>query len=441
MKTIKTFTWFLLSLLTIGLSACSNDDDDDYKTFSVTVQLVYPDGLAPETQAGITVSATSAATGTSEATTDATGTALFTLPAGAYEFSASTQLAAEGYAYALNGIASGITVSDNWDATQVIKINLVASKSGQIIIKELYTSACPKDDGSGNYNYGKYVTLYNNSAVEASVDNLCLAFALPVNSSAANNNYNENGELSYKAEGFIPAGYGVWYYPQALTLAPGQEAVIAIDGAIDNTTSYSQCVDLSHADYACYDIEDWSLAAAYPAPSVNIPSSRYFTAEKWSQGTAWPISVSSPAFFIFVPQGTTPAAWAADANNNFYNGGTQTLPYLCKKVPNEWILDAVEVYDEAKPDKNVKRLTADLDAGSISMTSKLGHTLYRNVDKTATEALPENEGKLVTGYTLGNDASGIDAEASLAAGARIIFLDSNNSTNDFHQRSQQALRK
>lgn len=47
----------------------------------------------------------------------------------------------------------------------------------------------------------------------------------------------------------------------------------------------------------------------------------------------------------------------------------------------------------------------------------MGYTLYRNVDKEATEALAENEGKLVYNYSLGvgnsTDASGIDAEASL----------------------------
>ncbi len=38
------------------------------------------------------------------------------------------------------------------------------------------------------------------------------------------------------------------------------------------------------------------------------------------------------------------------------------------------------------------------------------------------------------------DPSGIDAEASLKNGARIIYQDTNNSTNDFHQRKQASLR-
>ena len=49
----------------------------------------------------------------------------------------------------------------------------------------------------------------------------------------------------------------------------------------------------------------------------------------------------------------------------------------------------------------------------------------------------ENKGKLVYGYTMGvstGDPSGIDAEASITNGAHIIYMDTNNSSNDFHER-------
>jgi len=78
------------------------------------------------------------------------------------------------------------------------------------------------------------------------------------------------------------------------------------------------------------------------------------------------------------------------------------------------------------------------------MTNALGHSLYRNVDKAATEALPENDGKICY-YLLPEvdgtiDPSGIDAEASIAKGAHIIYQDTNNSTNDFYERQKCALR-
>jgi hypothetical protein len=113
-------------------------------------------------------------------------------------------------------------------------------------------------------------------------------------------------------------------------------------------------------------------------------------------------------------------------------------------VPNDWIIDGIEVYQASRISDSRKRLTADIDAGFVGLTNQLGHTLYRNVDKEATEALPENAGKLVHDYALGvdgsTDGSGIDAEASMKNGAHIVFIDTNNSTNDFHERQKCSLR-
>ena len=79
------------------------------------------------------------------------------------------------------------------------------------------------------------------------------------------------------------------------------------------------------------------------------------------------------------------------------------------------------------------------------MTNKKGHSIYRNVDQQATEALQENDGRLVYNYALGvdgsTDPSGIDAEASIRNGAHIIYQNTNNATNDFHQRQLCSLKK
>ena len=57
----------------------------------------------------------------------------------------------------------------------------------------------------------------------------------------------------------------------------------------------------------------------------------------------------------------------------------------------------------------------------------------------------ENAGKLVYDYALGvddsTDPSGIDAEASIQKGAHIIYQNTNNATNDFHERQLCSLRK
>ena len=321
----------------------------------------------------------------------------------------------------------------------------------QIIIKEVYNGGCPKDEGTEFFQNDKCIILYNNCPQQAVVNNLCIGFTTPYNSEADNKNYDANGQLVYEAEGFIPAQNGIWYFPQSLVIEPWSQVVVNVHGAIDNTQTYSQSVNYANADYYCmYDPESgYSNVSYYPTPSSLIPTSHYLRAVKFGQGNAWPLSVSSPAFFIFQPQQVSPVDFATNPDNLWYSPTVaQTPVYACVKVPVEWIIDGVEVFNAAKKEDNKKRLTADIDAGYVYLTNKLGHSIYRNIDKEMTEALPENAGKLVyinTSLTStramdAGDPNGIDAEASIKNGAHIVYLDTNYSTDDFHERNTCSLR-
>lgn len=317
----------------------------------------------------------------------------------------------------------------------------------QIIIKEVYNGGCPKDEGTGSFIQDKCIILYNNCPQQAVVNNLCFGFATPYNAEGNNHCYDENGQLVYDAEGFMPALNGIWYYPYSLVIEPYSQVVINVHGAIDNTQTYSQSVNYANKDYYCmYDPESgYNNTGYYPTPADVIPTTHYLKTVKYGQGNAWALSITSPALFIFQPQGVTPIDFAMNADNLWYEPTVaQTPVYACVKVPNEWIIDAVEVFNTAKKEDCKKRLTADLDVGYVYLTNKLGHSLYRNVDKEMTESLSENSGKLVYGYALGvddsTDPSGIDAEASIRNGAHIIFQDNNNSSEDFHERQKCSLR-
>lgn len=311
----------------------------------------------------------------------------------------------------------------------------------QIIIKELYNGGCPTDDGTSFFHMDKCIVLYNNCPQQAVVNNLCFAMATPYNSQANNKNYDAQGQLVYEADRFIPAANGIWYYPGSLVFEPWSQIVINVHGAIDNTQTYSQSVNYVNKDYYCmYDPESgYNNTKYYPTPADVIPSSHYLKTVKVGQGNAWALSVTSPALFIYQPQEMTPVAHATDADNLWYSpGDAHDAIHANIRVPIEWIIDGVEVYSAADKEKNQKRLTADIDAGYVSLTNKLGHSLYRNVDKEETESMAENVGKLVYGYD--GDPSGIDAEASARNGAHIMFLDSNDSSADFHERQKCSLR-
>ena len=322
-----------------------------------------------------------------------------------------------------------------------VQPTLPDKNADQIIIKEIYNGGCPKDEGSDFFQMDKCIILYNNCPQQAVVNNLCFAFAAPYNSNAKNDNYGADGNLVYEAEGFTPALNGIWYYPGSLVIEPWSQVVVNVCGAIDNTQTYSQSVNYANADYYCmYDPESgYSQTSYYPTPADVIPASHYLKAVKYGQATAWPFSVTSPAVFIFQPQGVTPVEFGTNPDNLWYSVGVaQTPVYACVKVPNDWIIDGVEVFNAAAKEDNLKRLTADIDVGYVYLTNKLGHSLYRNVDKEETEAMGDNAGKLVYGYA--DDPSQIDAEASIRKGAHIVYSDWNNSSSDFHERQKCSLR-
>lgn len=347
-----------------------------------------------------------------------------------------------------NGTTIEAMTSDVKDITFVKENDdtptLPDKNADQIIIKEVYVGGCPKDEGTEFFQQDKCIILYNNCPQQAVVNNLCIAFATPYNSNSRNDNYTEDGHLVYEADDFTPAQNGIWYYPRSLVFEPYGQVVINVCGAIDNTKTYSQSVNYANADYYCmYAPESgYNQTSYYPTPADVIPTSHYWRAAKYGQATAWPLSSNSPALFIYQPKGTTPVEHATDPDQLWYPVGAEQKPvHACIRVPNDWIIDAVEVFNAAQKEDNMKRLTADLDAGYVYLTNKLGHTLYRNVEREETEALPENKGKLVYNYSLGDDPSGIDAEASIAAGAHIVYQDYNDSSSDFHERQKCSLRK
>ena len=320
--------------------------------------------------------------------------------------------------------------------------NIIPDKNAdQVIIKEVYNGGCPKDEGTGAFSNDKCIILYNNCSQQAVVNNLCIAYASPYNGHANNNNYDGDGKLTYEAEGFIPAYNGMWWFQEPLIIEPYSQVVVNVSGAIDNTQTYSQSINYANADYyTMYDPESgFTNTSWYPVPANVIPTDHYLKAKRIGLGNAWSLSNTSPALFIFQTKDVFPADFADDATQLWYDGGGTGAVNACHKVNNEWILDGIEVYQSTKIDVSKKRLTADIDAGYVALTNQKGHTLYRNVDKDATEALTENSGKLVYGYNA--DPSGIDAEASIENGAHIVYLDTNNSTNDFHEREKCSLRK
>ena len=441
----KFISFLMIAGLLLPVFSCQKRERQ--LPIAVNVQLQF-EGSAFAVE-GVTVTLTDAAgTATYEAETDASGLAEFLVPAGSYSASSVYKLTQDGERIAYNGTNANILVAAGLEEPFIIALLKVVSQ--QIIIKELYNSGCMAEDGQSAYQSDQYFVIYNNSGDPADVSNLVFGVLAPYTNASNNAYYGEDNVLAYENADWIPACGALWWFQEAsVTLAPYTEMVIVVAAAINHTETNANSVDLSKADYYWMCNADlgqrYDMAKKYQV-SENIPVTHYLTGKAFAMSpNGWPLDAGSPAFFV----GKMPRAEAEPLclNSDAYDV-TAGAMFKCIHFPKANMVDAVEVWGKGSEETGRVRFPADVNSNYVLLTPKLGYSVYRNVDKEATEALPENAGKLVYGYTGGTeevegttDPSGIDAEASMANGAHIIYSETNNSFLDFHQRKVASLKK
>ncbi|ALL08589.1 hypothetical protein AQ505_25860 [Pedobacter sp. PACM 27299] len=398
----------------------------------------YPQGSALSAVAGVKVKLTGKGT-VFEGLTNEKGEVTIAVPSDVYNISSSETRKNGTNIFNYNALNTNQVIVRGWNDGDVITMKLQESKSSQLVLKEVFVGGTPFDNGSAVFNYDSYIIIYNNSDFPCTTNNLCVAAIGPANAHATNTFYGTDGKLLYENEGYIPAAGGFWYFTQPLTLQPGEQAVVVLYQAVDNTQVHSKSVDLSKAEYyPMYDIgSNYKNPTYYKSPSASIPTTHYLKAVSYGTGNAWTPGILSPGLFIFEPQGISPAALGSDAS--------YTVLTSNKKIKVDWVLDGMETY-LLNNQNSKKRFLGTVDAGYVYHTNKLGYSVYRNVDLEATLAIPENAGKIIYGYNLGTvdiggstDPSGVNAEESIKRGARIIYKDSNNSSNDAHLRLKASL--
>ncbi len=444
MKKVLLFAAAALALIAVS---CTPQDKGP-ATEKVTVQLTFDEEALAE--AGINVFLTSG-TASFKAQTKEDGVATFKVPEGAYSVMVSFKKTIDGKNFNFNG-SSTVTVAIGEPAEA--SVILTKSKTSQLIIKELYNggSTYKNDEGKDvTYQLDKYITIYNNSDTEVDASRMCLAMAQITALPATNKyTYNDAGIISYEAAGWCPASYAIWWFQKGteVKIAPYSQITISINGAVDHSKTYPTSLDLSNADFCLYDIEtSFNKADNYPAPSASIPTSHHMKTYVFGTGTAWPFPIQSAAPFILIPaEGVDITEYVKDSNNQ----DNQQAPSLATnfvKVPIDWIQDALDLWPAADKSKYFYRFPTSVNVDAQVYTNKLGYSTYRNVDRAATEAIASNKGKLVFDYDGAvnpeNDGepTGIDAEASIAAGAKIVYMDTNNCATDFHMRKVATLKK
>lgn len=398
---------FLIAIITCLISACSPYTEEQ-ELFDVPISLVCEDEIGETDTILITLTANNGCIYKQK--TAGSATAQFRLPAGIYQVSASGIHEEEYNRIVWNGNMADLIVDYREGETQQMAYSVNITKtiidvSNPLLIKELYVGGCQKNDGSGKYLTDKCIILYNNSAYPKSLDNVCIGMVEPYNAESNSHPFLNDGVLDYEAGNWIPAINGFWYFQDGEVLQPYSELVVAMNGAIDYTLTYKNSINYANeAYYVLYDPETsgvdgskYNNTSYYPSPSYLIPSQHRLKAVKYGSGNAWPVSSTSPAMILFQIKDTTPQEFIKD--NIVYPESKQgNLASACARIPREWVIDAVEVF-KAQDNGCKKRLTSDLDNGNITLTGGYGHSLIR--------------------------------KSHTNAAGKVIYEDTNNSTNDF----------
>ena len=92
-----------------------------------------------------------------------------------------------GQRLAYNGSNNNIMVVEA--STKPYSLPLQKVVSQQIVIKEVYSTGCPKEP-SGSYSDDAYIILYNNSEFEADATDVVFGMLFPYNGHGTNKFYN-----------------------------------------------------------------------------------------------------------------------------------------------------------------------------------------------------------------------------------------------------------
>lgn len=405
---MKKVIYILAALL---LAACADVKDTNPYEGGVnilTLTAVYPEELADVDKAGLNAVVEDMNTGSrySQVTTS-DGTATFTLPNGLYRINVSGRSDLGIF----NGAADKVVISGG---DLAFSLRMSYSKPGSIVIKELYCGGCKKLPQEGDYQADQYFILHNNHYEVQYLDSLCFGTLSPNNATGPNYFVTKDpatGENVFPD--YMPVIQCIWQFPgdgDDFPLQPGEDAVVCLRGAIDHSQQYPLSVNLNKPDYfVCYNVTYFPNPKYHPAPGDQISDSRIIDVViKTGKANAYTLSINSPTLTLFKAQGMSIQDFVAVEENVIAVPGSYVDRVV--KVPYEWVMDAVEVFDGSSTN-NEKRLGPLADAGFVTQTDVfLGRSLMRHIDEEATA---------ISGYE--------------------ILADTNNSSNDFYETEKQSL--
>lgn len=325
---------------------------------------------------------------TTSATTNANGIATFVgVAPNVYDVSCSWTDHAPGGNTTMAGSLSSVTVVAN----ETLTLSVSGIRQNALIIGKIYYAGS-KDSNKRNYDAGRFIEIYNNTADTAQLAGLYLGL-VETESDMAYTLDQAPDTIFLKQIFRFPTSSG------KQTVPPGG-SVIVTNSAIDHTANADSEYDLSNADFECEDMQGSMLQN----PLTHKMELIYSTYDRIS-------------YMNFINGG--PSAFVIFATTDDVSAWTPVYAYQKQKgnrfvpLPTSLILDGVEILknkSQTGPDYSVKRLYDDIDAGGAWVNAAAG----RNGEVVCRKV------------------------ATITDDGRIELQDTNNSTNDFATLSTSA---
>jgi hypothetical protein len=320
-------------------------------------------------------------------TTDASGNVSTSdLIPGVYTVTATGESAGGGFTYYFSGSLTNINILTGG---QNFNIEVASSKAGALILKEIYFNG-----STGYYFKDQFYEIYNNSEEVQYADGMGIGNILPTQASTATYNWEVPDG---KPENYIYLA-SIWQVPgdgNDFPVKPGESIVIAQIAQNHTAIKPTSPVDLSGAEFETF-IVNQSVNPDNPNAHNMI-----LAFDKGVFGTQWLVTVFGGAYAIFMPdKEIDPNGWVKPQGKS-----DQAYP-----IPIDCVLDAVEIVNNATK-INQKRMPTNLDAGAT-----------------------------FTGATYNCNSVSRKIRETKADG-RHIYMDTNNSSDDFQLNSVAMVRR
>lgn len=306
---------------------------------------------------------------------------------GIYTIMLNKEVLDEGFTYYYSGSASNVPIVNN----ATINIDVSVSRSGAIILKEIFYAGSKTPSG-GSYFRDQFYELYNNSAEVQYLDSLCFCISYDGKAEATVPNWDPPYNTGYVFTSVIwqIAGSGTDY-----PLQPGESVVLAqmADNHQKATLNPTSPVNLLSAEF-----EFFSNNPNFPGNNPAIDLKLVYG----SVGYQYLTTVFGAAYIIFRP------SVSVNPNLHAHPEGKPTVN--CSPIRIDEVIDAVEAVDNSSK-LQWKRLPSVLDAGATTVEGTYNTT---SIARKIKETLPDG---------------------------RIVFYDTNNSADDFEMMAPPMIRR